>query len=141
MSAATVLGASAPTGLLQSLSVDDCLRLLASQYLGRVAFLRDGVIEVRPVNYVLDRGSVVFRTDHGSALDAIVGSAVAFEVDQAVPSSHAGWSVVVHGKAEEIWQPEELDHARNLLLRPWAPGERSHYVRILSSAISGRRIT
>jgi len=47
----------------------------------------------------------------------------------------------VHGKAEEIWQPEELEHARNLLLRPWALGERSHYVRILSSAISGRRIT
>jgi uncharacterized protein len=51
-----------------------------------------------------------------------------------------GWSVIILGVAEEIWRPEELDIARQLPLRPWAPGDRDHYVRILSTQITGRRV-
>ena len=42
--------------------------------------------------------------------------------------------------AEEIWRGDELTIMRELPLRPWAPGNRDHYVRILSTAITGRRI-
>jgi nitroimidazol reductase NimA-like FMN-containing flavoprotein (pyridoxamine 5'-phosphate oxidase superfamily) len=74
-------------------------------------------------------------------LDAIgSGARVAFEVDGFNSSSHAGWSVVLHGKAEEIWLPDELEDARHLPINPWAPGDRNHYVRIFPSAITGRRI-
>ena len=40
---------------------------------------------ITPVNYVLDGGTVTFRTDAGSKLSAALqGAAVAFEVDGAV---------------------------------------------------------
>jgi hypothetical protein len=31
--------------------------------------------------------------------------------------------------------------AHDMRLQPWAPGDRDHYVRILPTAITGRRIT
>jgi len=123
------------------LDVDECLALLGHRVVGRVAFIcGDGPVIV-PVNYLLDEGTVVFRTTYGTTLDTIgSGARVAFEVDAIDEATHSGWSVVVAGKAEEIWRPEELERARNLPLQPWAPGDRAHYVRILPSSISGRRI-
>ncbi|MEX0658515.1 MAG: pyridoxamine 5'-phosphate oxidase family protein [Egibacteraceae bacterium] len=126
---------------LETLSVDECLRLLGSRYLGRVAFVVDGEPHVRPVNYRLHEGIIVFRTDYGGLLDLIHLANVAFEVDDADHEYHTGWSVVVRGKAEEVWQPDELRVLRELPLRPWAPGPRDHYVRISPLEITGRRIT
>jgi uncharacterized protein len=126
---------------IEDLSVDDCLRLLASRYVGRIAFVVDGRPELLPINYVLDQGSVVCRIGYGTSLDAVPGSWVAFEIDDVDPVYHSGWSVVVHGRAEEVWHPDELHRLRSLPLRPWAPGTRDHYIRILSTAVSGRRIT
>lgn len=126
---------------LESLSVDDCLRLLASRYIGRIAFVANGRPHVLPVNYRLHEGAVVFRTDYGTLLDAVHLAAVAFEVDAIDADYHTGWSVVVHGKAEEVWRPEELESFRLLPLRPWALGTRGHYVRIFPGEITGRRIT
>jgi len=49
-----------------------------------------------PVNYALDEGAVVFRTDPGSKLDAMAGGArVQFAVDE---GSRTGWSMVVRAK-------------------------------------------
>jgi uncharacterized protein len=93
------------------------------------------------MNYLLFEGSVTLRMDYGSLLDAVVGTPVAFEVDDVDVDYHTGWSVVVQGKAEEIWEPTELDRMRDLPLRPWAPGSRAHYIRIVSTSMSGRRIT
>lgn len=127
-----------PTGL-EELSVDECLDLLERSYLGRLAFVRDGVPQLLPVNYRFHEGSVVFRTAYGALLDTVHLSRVAFEIDTLDPATHSGWSVVVHGKAEEVTDPAELERLRELPLRPWAPGRRDHYVRILASAITGRR--
>ncbi|HEY8340454.1 MAG TPA: pyridoxamine 5'-phosphate oxidase family protein [Egibacteraceae bacterium] len=122
------------------LTVDECLRLLEHQYVGRIATVRDGLPLVQPVNYVLHEGCVVIRLDYGRLLDEIHGSQVAFEVDDIDPLYHSGWSVVVQGRAEEVWHPAELEVLRELPLRPWAPGDRDHYVRILPRSITGRRI-
>jgi uncharacterized protein len=126
---------------LAPLDVDECLSRLAGHYLGRLAFEVDGKPQIIPFNYLLHEGAVVLRTELGTLLDTIVGRPVAFEVDEVDVEFHDGWSVVVHGRAEEVWEPEELDRLRQLPLRPWAPGDRAHYVRILSTAITGRRIT
>jgi uncharacterized protein len=127
---------------IDQLSVDQCLELLASASLGRVAFVHEEAPRIVPVNYLLHEGAVVFRTTYGTTLDTIAaGARVAFEVDRIDEESHAGWSVVILGKAEEIWMPEEIDAAADLPLTPWAPGDRNHYVRIFPSAITGRRIS
>jgi uncharacterized protein len=126
---------------IEILSVDDCLALLESASLGRVAFIHDDEPHLVPVNYLLHEGTAVFRTTYGTTLDTIsAGARVAFEVDRIDEQTHAGWSVIIHGKAEEIWLPEELDAAERLPIVPWAPGNRNHYVRIFPSAITGRRI-
>lgn len=132
--------ASSPAQGLEDLSVDECLELLERSYLGRLAFVRDGVPQMLPVNYRFHEGSVVFRTGYGTLLDTVHLSRVAFEIDALDPATHSGWSVVVHGKAQEVTDPAELERLRELPLRPWAPGARDHYVRILGSAITGRRI-
>ena len=126
---------------LETLTVEECLRLLESQAVGRLGFVDDGRPQVLPVNYRFHEGAVVFRTTHGRLLDAIHLSAAAFEIDEIDNARHTGWSVVVHGRAEEVSRAEELPAFRGLPLTSWAPGDRDHYVQILPRTITGRRIT
>ena len=65
---------------LDVLSKEECLRLLASEEVGRVVTTAKGRIHIVPVNYVLDGETIVFRTDPGTKLDAADGPA-AFEID------------------------------------------------------------
>ncbi len=125
---------------LIDLTVDECIGHLYGAYLGRLAFAEQDRVEILPLNFRFSGGAVVFRTGFGTMLDAVHGTHVAFEIDGHDDDSHTGWSVVVHGLAEEVWRPAELREIRELPLRPWAPGEREHYVRILPSTITGRRI-
>lgn len=124
---------------LETLDVDECIALLESQQLGRLAYIRDGEPHIIPLNYRFHQGAVVFRTSWGGLLDTVHRQPVAFEVDVTESDTHSGWSVVVHGFAEEIWRGEELTEYRRLPLQPWVPGERDHYVSIWPSTITGRR--
>lgn len=125
----------------QELTRSECFELLAREHLGRVAVVDDCGPVVVPVNFVLDRYMVVFRTDEGTKLDAASrGSRVAFEVDGTDSVAHTGWSVLVRGEAVEITDPAELARLRKLPLTPWAPGPKARYVRILPTALTGRRI-
>ena len=125
----------------QELTKGECFELLAREQLGRVAVVDDRGPIVLPVNFVLDRHMVVFRTDEGTKLDAAIrGSRVAFEIDGTDAAAHTGWSVMVRGEAVEVTDPEELARLRRLPLSPWAPGAKSRYVRILPAVLTGRRI-
>jgi uncharacterized protein len=126
----------------QELTKCECFGLLTREQLGRVMFVDDRGPMVLPVNFVLDRQMVVFRTDEGAKLDvASRGGRVAFEVDGTDAATYTGWSVVVRGEAVEITDPAELARLRGLPLEPWAPGAKSRYVRILPAALTGRRIS
>jgi nitroimidazol reductase NimA-like FMN-containing flavoprotein (pyridoxamine 5'-phosphate oxidase superfamily) len=126
----------------QELSKSECFGLLARERVGRVAFVDDLGPIVLPVNFVLDRHMVVFRTDGGTKLDAAVrGSQVAFEIDGTDEEARTGWSVLIRGEAVEVTDPAELARLRRLPLHPWAPGAKTHYVRILPAALTGRRIS
>ena len=84
---------------------------------------------------------VVFRTDPGSKLDAATErESVAFEVDAIDEATRTGWSVVVRGTLAEITDPAQLKRLRALPLYPWAPGEKSRYVRVRPVSVTGRRI-
>jgi len=127
---------------IEVLSVAECRQLLEQGSVGRVAITVGAVPAVLPVNYRVLDGDVVFRTAQGTKLDAAVRNAVvAFEVDQVDPLYHEGWSVLVVGVAREIPPGPERDRALALPLEPWAPGERTHVVRIATELISGRRIS
>jgi uncharacterized protein len=125
----------------EELTDAECRRLLAERHLGRLAVPDFGGPVNFPVNYVFDRDLVVFRTDPGSKLDAATElESVAFEVDAVDEATRTGWSVVVRGTLAEITDPDDLARLRALPLYPWAPGEKSRYVRVRPRTITGRRI-
>jgi len=128
-------------GQVTELTRAECFELLASAPLGRVAVADDRGPVVFPVNFVLDRHTVVFRTETGTKLDAASrGSRVCFEVDGADPAAGTGWSVLVRGDITEVTDPAELARLRELPLPAWMPGPRNRYVRILPAVLTGRRI-
>lgn len=128
-------------GRWQELTRAECFELLAGENLGRVAMTDDLGPVVFPVNFILDRHTVVFRTEEGTKLHAARRrSRVCFEVDRADAAAHTGWSVIVRGEVTEVTDPAELARLGELPLQAWAPGARDRYVRILPSVLTGRRI-
>jgi uncharacterized protein len=104
---------------LEMLPFEDCLRLLASAPVGRVGFCADGEVLVLPVNHAVDGQDVVFRAAHGSKLSAAEGQAVfAFEADAYDPQTRSGWSVLVHGRAEVVYDDAEIQRLSGLGLHP-----------------------
>ncbi len=127
----------------ERLDRDECLKLMERHpsCVGRVA-LAGPRPAIFPVNYAIDRGNIVFRTDPGSKFHAAVHrSFVAFEVDWVEPTWQTGWSVVARGQAHVVVDPGELQKVRRLSLAPWAAGEKEHYVSIDTELISGRRLS
>jgi nitroimidazol reductase NimA-like FMN-containing flavoprotein (pyridoxamine 5'-phosphate oxidase superfamily) len=117
---------------------EECLRLAASQPVGRVAFMSDGEPIVLPVNHALVGQFVVFRTLVGTKLNAVAkGTPMAFEVDSFDEAGQTGWSVVFRGTAEEI----DEDDMRDLDLLSWVDEPvRDRWVRIRPDTVTGRRI-
>ena len=132
---------------LEELERGECLRLLAAARFGRLAVSPPdwGTPPViRPVTYVFDRGSqsIVFRSARGSKFTALLLSGqAAFEIDAIEPVTETGWSVIVMGAVDEIRDPAEVRRVEQLGLRPWAPGEKLHWIRLRANVVSGRRIT
>jgi nitroimidazol reductase NimA-like FMN-containing flavoprotein (pyridoxamine 5'-phosphate oxidase superfamily) len=117
-----------------------CWELLHRRILGRVAIVVDGVPRVFPVNYIIDNGDIVFRTDEGMKLEAAQNAEIAsFEVDHHDPLYHNGWSVLVTGVLEDITGDPERPDTLALPLRSWA-GHGAHFIRLRPLGISGRRV-
>jgi nitroimidazol reductase NimA-like FMN-containing flavoprotein (pyridoxamine 5'-phosphate oxidase superfamily) len=122
---------------LRDLDRDECLRLLQSQRVGRIAFTDDSGPDVLPVNYVMDGDDIVIATTgYGAIARASTGSRVAFEVDELDEYTESGWSVVVRGRANRE-SPFDLPAERP---HPWADGTRTYVLRIKADVVSGRRL-
>jgi len=126
---------------LEELTEDQCLALLTSRELGRIAFEFEGRIEIFPVNYGLEGGTILFRTGRGTKLTAVPRTVVAFEVDSWDPESGIGWSVVAKGFADDITTSggRVAEYLRWVPVQPVAPGERWHWLAIKPTTITGRR--
>jgi nitroimidazol reductase NimA-like FMN-containing flavoprotein (pyridoxamine 5'-phosphate oxidase superfamily) len=137
-----VTSIDAATGL-QVIAREDCVRLLATQEVGRLAMVDGGRPHLVPVNYAMDGECVVFRSFPGTKIARLGRSSVAFEVDELDRTARRGWSVVVHGRAEEVTAWDSADtraRVAGLDLLPWADGDKPHFVRIVPQTITGRRI-
>lgn len=117
-----------------------CRALLDTVDVGRLAVSIMNVPDIFPVNFIVELGDVVFRTAEGTKLAAaVLGKAVAFEVDGYDPLEGVAWSVVIHGHAVEIEKMEAVYAALDLPLFPWHSSPKSRFVRIDTREISGRR--
>lgn len=121
------------------LTTSQCWELLRVSVVGRLAVTVDGDPDIFPVNPVVDHGTIVFRTAAGAKLAATKGRNVAFEVDGYDTETAQAWSVVVKGRAQEIWEAEETLRALRLPLFPWQPGRKPRFVRIEPLSVTGRR--
>jgi hypothetical protein len=124
------------------LGFEECLERLRAAPLGRLAFVTAGEPVVFPVNHAVDGVDVIFRTSWGSKLQvAETSGTVAFEVDGYDSPSESGWSVVLKGTAQLVYESVDTDRYDQLELRSWAdPEGRGFWVRIRPVEITGREV-
>jgi nitroimidazol reductase NimA-like FMN-containing flavoprotein (pyridoxamine 5'-phosphate oxidase superfamily) len=126
-------------GHLRELSRDECLELLATKSVGRVAYCTPDGPEVLPLNYVVDDGTLLFRTSPHSALGRHLRLDVAaFQVDEIDDYTESGWSVLVRGAVEPL-STDDLP-AADRRPRPWVEGMRPLHLRLTPRTITGRRL-
>ena len=127
---------------LRQLTRDECLRLMASVPVGRIIYTRQALPAVELVNFAVDNGDIIIRTDHSGKLAAAIREAVvAFEADSLDTDRHVGWSVTAIGQSQEVTDPDETDWLDQIGLRSWAPGDRHHFIRIRPGILNGRRLS
>jgi transcriptional regulator with XRE-family HTH domain len=133
---------AAKNPVLQSLSREECMQLVARGGIGRFLFDEPGRGPVAiPVNFRMADDGVVFRTtSESSAYESLHGQPISFDVDHFDDALGEGWSVLLSGTASVITDPAELDRAKALGIEPWADGDRQTYVRIAVTRVTGRRI-
>jgi nitroimidazol reductase NimA-like FMN-containing flavoprotein (pyridoxamine 5'-phosphate oxidase superfamily) len=126
---------------LEILPFDECLRLLGSVPVGRLAFFADGEMVILPVNHVIDGQHAVFRTGRGSKLSAAEGqNLVCFEADYYDERTRAGWSVVVTGRAELVYEESEVQRLNRHGLHPWVTAvEHPFWIRVRATSVTGRQ--
>lgn len=120
------------------LSVSESWRLLASVALGRLVTVVDGEPQIFPVNFVVQRNTVLFRTAEGTKLvSAAINNSVLFEADE--HGLTKGWSVIVRGVARTLRTDEDIREAERAQLLSWTATRKHHYVRVLPTVVTGRR--
>jgi uncharacterized protein len=128
--------------VIDILTPEECAELLSAHHFGRIGLVSCGTQLIFPVNYVFENGRVAIRTDPGTKLAAAAQGQVAFEIDGIDEAARTGWSVLVAGVGYEV--TDAVDDASAQLRRfpvdTWAPGRRSHWIRIEPKSISGRRL-
>lgn len=127
---------------IEELSAEECMQLLKlGSYVGRIGFILDGRPMILPVNYLAEEHSLVFASLDGTKLHTLAGGAdVVFEVDEARPLYHAGWSVLVRGRAHEVTDERDIELLRRGPLQSWAAVRDAHWIRVGIDEVSGRRI-
>ncbi|OOK71951.1 hypothetical protein BZL30_5418 [Mycobacterium kansasii] len=124
--------------MITILPVSECWELLKSVTLGRLVTSVDGRPQIFPVNFVVQRRTILFRTAEGTKLvSAAMNNQVLFEVDD--HTAVEGWSVIIQGRARSLRSDEEIEEADRAQLLTWIATEKKHYVRILPDLVTGRR--
>ena len=127
---------------LQNLSRSECLRLLATHPVGRVAISRHALPVILPVTYRLLGEEVVFAAGSGSESLALAHeNVIAFEVDEIDLATRSGWSVAAVGMACRVQEGDrDWQAATDLDLRPWVGHQSGHLIRLATDRLSGRRL-
>lgn len=124
------------------LPAQECWAYLRGESVGRLGVTVDEVPQIFPINYVVDHGSLVFRTGPGTKLEALLsGRQVALEADGVDQVTGAAWSVMATARAEPITGIEDVLDSAALELFPWQPGQKDNFIRLLVGGISGRRFS
>ncbi len=128
------------TDVIQNLSDEESLELLATKTFGRLVVRRKDDMDLFPLNYLVHEGEIYFRTAEGSKLFSLtLNNDVLFEADNVDGDSQEAWSVVVKGTARTLSSNAEIEAADQLPLKPWLPTLKYNYVVVSPNEISGRK--
>ncbi|OBF93812.1 pyridoxamine 5'-phosphate oxidase [Mycobacterium sp. 852002-51163_SCH5372311] len=120
------------------LSEDESWSLLSRVSLGRLVTCLGGQPEIFPVNFAIQRRTVLFRTAQGTKLfSAVMTDRVVFEADDHTVAE--GWSVIVKGRAHLLSATAEILDAQEAQLLSWTTTLKPLYVRLIALEITGRR--
>lgn len=128
---------------LQELDPDECWELLASVAVARVGLAVEGRIDVLPVNHTVVGRHAAWLSGAGTKLGvAAAEQPVALEADSIDADGRKGWSVLVHGTARIVTEPDLEQQLHDSEVTPWvAPDRRTIWIEVADPVISGRRVT
>ena len=125
---------SSPAAIVFELSRQECLDLLATHSVGRLAWNRPRAPPwVTPVNYRVYGEEIGFKLDLEREAEVPLQSEVSFEVDWIDREHRMGWSVLVQGMAHKS------THAENSAAS-WTPGGSQVLMRLAAARVNGRRL-
>jgi nitroimidazol reductase NimA-like FMN-containing flavoprotein (pyridoxamine 5'-phosphate oxidase superfamily) len=88
-----------------------------------------------PVTYVVEDGTIVFRTAPGTKVEGLLTGPASFQVDDVDALRHTGWSVLVDGRAAVSWADgAEREEGR------WVSWHLPLVVTLTPSSVSGREL-
>ncbi|MFN8042920.1 MAG: pyridoxamine 5'-phosphate oxidase family protein [Mycobacterium sp.] len=125
-------------GPVTVLSDDESWDLISGVHLGRLVTVLEGRPEIFPVNFVVQRRTILFRSAEGTKLfSTVMNDHVLFEADDHGVAE--GWSVIVRGTAELLYGSDDIQEAEKAGLYPWIPTQKLRFVRITPTDVTGRR--
>lgn len=127
---------------LEVLPLAECLELIASEPLGRVAVTAKGQPLILPVNHLVVGSAIMFQSTPGSKLAAaLLDRPAAFEVDGFDETTRTGWSVVARGHVELVTDTDLLDGLDRMGSPAWSEhATDGRWVALRPDEISGRRL-
>ena len=124
---------------LEVLERAECLQLLATSKIGRLAYSRGGTLAVIPVNVACADDRMLFRLGTGAALAAVYDKQLlTLEVDAIDLDTWCGWSINIVGAPEEI--PAALAGTVGQGLRSWLRPESTRLFSLRTDHLEGRRL-
>jgi len=132
---------STPRGRrLVAIDEEECWQLVSTRRWGRLLVVVANHPELFPVDHLVDGRSLLVRTEEGTKLRAALGARVGFEVDQVDDDARLGWTVMLAGYANEVFDTRELELAEIDADEAVWTGDRVHWLRIVPFKVSGRRL-
>lgn len=132
-------------GSIRELPEEECLALLDTTTVGRIAFVNDEGQQLLPVNFVVIGGAIYFRTLPSGVLDSSLSRGhddVAFGVDHHEDMYRHGWNVTVRGSAVGVEDRATINMVLSTeRLRPWAGGVRPAVIKVKPKSIAGRQVS
>lgn len=118
----------------------ECLSRLETSRVGRVAYNAEEGPVVVPVNARVHGNEVFIRTSPDSHLGrALRAGTASYQVDGFDDFMQAGWSVLLQGEASWVGEADLPAYVSERPV-PWAGGDRSVYVRIRATNVTGRTL-
>lgn len=125
---------------LVAIAEEECWQLVSTRRWGRLLVVVANHPELFPVDHLVDGRSLLVRTEEGTKLRAALGARVGFEVDEVDDDARLGWTVMLAGYANEVFDTRELELAEVDADEAVWTGDRVHWLRIVPFKVSGRRL-